>query len=46
MKHLTLLLAAALPTLGFAQVGVGTSSPDASAMGIWLKWKAWKWLKR
>jgi len=31
MKHLTLLLAAALPTLGFAQVGVGTSSPDASA---------------
>jgi hypothetical protein len=31
MKHFTLLLAAALPTLALAQVGVGTSSPDASA---------------
>ena len=31
MKHFTLLLAAALPTLALAQVGVGTSTPDASA---------------
>ena len=31
MKHCTLLLAAALPTLALAQVGVGTSTPDASA---------------
>lgn len=31
MKYFTLLLAAALPTLALAQVGVGTSTPDASA---------------
>ena len=31
MKPLALLLAAALPTLAFAQVGVGTATPDASA---------------
>jgi hypothetical protein len=31
MKHLALLLAAAIPTLAWSQVGIGTSSPEASA---------------
>jgi hypothetical protein len=31
MKHLALLLAAAIPTLSWSQVGIGTSTPAASA---------------